>query len=163
MAGHTAGFLTERLAKATAIPAEQRSADVRAFIESCQLQAELVEELRLPEVMSAGTDVREFMGRWSAAPALKLVRSFLISPSAGPLMHACPLHRLAMLDIFNDATVQIKIEGTGYYPLDLGRKLLELLEREPRLEMLAILAAGLPGVIKEDRVCRKGKWEAKTD
>ena len=66
-----------------------------------------------------------------------------------------------MLDILNDATVQI--QGTCYYPLDLGRKLTTLLEREPRLEMLAILAAGLPGVIKEDRLCRKGKWEAKSD
>ena len=70
----TAGFLAGRLAKASAVPAEQRSADVRAFIETCQLQAELAAELGLPEV--AGLNV--LMGlrsRWSAAPALKLVRS----------------------------------------------------------------------------------------
>ena len=73
----TAGFLAERLAKASALPSEQRSADVRTFIEVCRLQAELVEELGLPSVLSVDV-FNGLRGRWSAAPALKLVRSHFI-------------------------------------------------------------------------------------
>ena len=41
--GPLGGFLADRLAKASAVPAERRSTEVCAFIETCQLQAELVE------------------------------------------------------------------------------------------------------------------------
>ena len=91
----TAGFLATRLAKAEAVPAEQRSADVRAFIETCRLQAELLEELGLPESSSRNLhEWKDFCGRWTAAPAMKLVRSHFIIPST-PLKHSPALHSFA--------------------------------------------------------------------
>ena len=75
-----AGFLAERLAKASAVPAEQRSADVCALIESCALQAELVEELALPD-RTDDLDAAVWR-RWSPAAPLKLVRSHFVSPSS---------------------------------------------------------------------------------
>ena len=86
MAAPPAGFLAERLAKASAVPAEQRSADVRAFIETCQLQAELVEELGLPEILDDTQELCELGRQWTGAPALKMVRSHFISPSGSPII-----------------------------------------------------------------------------
>ena len=144
MAAPAPGFLAERLAKASAVPAEQRSADVRAFIETCRLQAELVEELGLPEVLDESILVALWT-RWSAAPALKLVRSHFVSPGGTPLMHPPQPHHLSVIVVYN----RISFGRTGTLPSDLGRELTELLEGDPSLEMLAVLAAGLPSVEKE--------------
>ena len=137
MAAPPAGFLAERLAKASALPAEQRSADVRAFIETYQLQTELAEELGLPEVISIDVVVG-LRSRWSAAPALKLVRSHLVSLCGGePLQHTPHLHNLAAMMLTMRAS-------TGFFQGDLGPALTELLEGDPGLEKFAISAAGLP-------------------
>ena len=140
MAGATSGFLAERLAKATAIPAEERSADVRAFIETRQLQAELAElaeELGLPEVIDGNT-LEVLQDWWTAAPALKLVRSHLVSVLGGqPLEHTPQVHDLAVIMLCVRAS-------TGNDPSDLGPALTDLLERDPGLETFAISAAALP-------------------
>ena len=138
-------FLAERLAKASAVPAEQRSADVRAFIETCRLQAELVEELGLPEVIDDDAVIKGLQSRWSAAPALKLLRSHLVSPSGSLLRHLFQLHQFATAVVY----MSTSSGASGTLPSDLGRELMELLERDPSLETLAILAAGLPGVEKD--------------
>ena len=141
MAAPHPGFLAERLAKVQAVPAEQRGADVRAFIETCRLQADLAEELGLPEVVYTG-EWRDYWGRWSAAPALKLFRSHFISPRGDPLMHSPQLQ----VSAFESVHKRTSYGRTGTLPVDLGRELVELLERDPSLETLAVLAAGLPGV-----------------
>ena len=142
MAAPTAGFLAERLAKAEAVPAEQRSADVRAFIETCRLQAELVEELGLPEVVDVnvvkGLRSRDRLTTWSAARSLKLVRSCFVSLS-GPLMHTEQLHQLALCNVY----MRTSSRRTGTFPPDMP-ELTELLEGDPSLETFAVLAAGLP-------------------
>ena len=147
----TADFLAGRLAKASAIPAEQRSADVRAFIETCRLQEELLEELRLPKFVSLDTDV---LSRWSAVPALKLVRSHFISPS-GPIPHSPELRGFASYSIY----MRTSFGCTGILPSDLGHELTELLEADPSLETFAILAAGLPGVRDEQQDWRAGECQ----
>ena len=142
----TAGFLADRLAKASAVPAEQRSADVRAFIETCQLQAELVEELELPATINLNNDVVvRLWSRWTAAPALKLVRSHFISPGP-PLMHSPHLNGFASLYVL----LRVRLQNNEYLPSNLGHELTELLEGDPSLETFAILAAGLPS-LKKDR------------
>ena len=145
MAAPPAGFLAERLAKASAVPAEQRSADVRAFIETCALQAELAEELGLPEDFS-GTllEWRECWGRWSTAAALKLARSHFVSPSSFFLLHAPQVHDFATYNLY----VRTSWGRTGTFPSDLGRELAGLLGDDPGLHAFAILAAGLPGAMR---------------
>ena len=151
MAEPTAGFLAERLAKASAVPPEQRSADVRAFIETCQLQTELVEELGLPEVIDK-TVLEGLWDRWTAAPALKLVRSHMVSACSGrPLQHTPQLHTLATIKLHVCAS-------TGTDPSNLGPALTDLLEGDPGLETFAILAAGLP-FMKLDR--GESSWRPK--
>ena len=137
----TAGFLAERLAKAAAVPADQRSPDVRAFIETCRLQAELMEELGHPDMASVMESGNSFFGQWLAAPALKLGRSHLVSPGV-PLLYAPELHYLATNSLYN----RTSFASTGTLPSDLCHELAELLEGDPGLEAFAILAAGLPGV-----------------
>ena len=137
-AAATTGFLAERLAKATAVPAEQRSTDVRAFIETCRLQAELVEELGLPEAID-GNVLGELWSRWSAAPALKLARSHFVG-SGAPLFHSPQLLAFAANMLYG----RTSFGPTGTLPSDLGRELTELLEGDPSLESFAILAAVLP-------------------
>ena len=61
-------FLQERLAAAAAIPPERRSADVSAFLESCQLQQEVLEALQA----SGGSQFRYIK-------ALKLDRARYVS------------------------------------------------------------------------------------
>ena len=111
----TTGFLAERLAKASAVPAEQRSADVRAFIETCRLQAELVEELGLPEVFNCSSQIDALASRWTAGPALKLVRSHSIS-HCSRLEHCPQLQRFA----YNMMLVYTSFRPTGTLPTDLG-------------------------------------------
>ena len=149
----TPGFLAERLAKAAAVPAEQRGADVRAVIETCALQTELAEELGLPEVVSP-TVIMERWSRWSAAPALKLARSHLLSPGGNTLLHSPQLHTFATYFLY----LRTSYGRTGTLPIDLGPELAELLERDPSLETLAVLAAGLPCVHK-DRGWERGESE----
>ena len=146
----TAGFLADRLAKASAVPAEQRSADVRAFIETCRLQAELVEELGLPETVSDEYhEWTDCYSRWTAAPALKLLRSHFISPGE-PLRHSPQLHNFAACNVY----MRTRFGRTGTLPHDLGHEATELLEGDPRarpsLETFALLAAGLPAVNTDD-------------
>ena len=143
MAAQPAGFLAERLAKASAVPAEQRSADVRAFIETCRLQTELAEELGLPEVIDRNV-IEGLRSRWTAAPALKLVRSHLVSVYGGsPLEHTPQLYDLATAMVYAHAS-------TGTFLSELGPALTDLLEGDPGLETFAISAAALPA-IKRDR------------
>ena len=145
----TAGFLADRLAKASAVPAEQRSADVRAFIEICRLQAELVEELGLSEFEGDPQVWRDSWSRWTAAPALKLLRSHFISPGE-PLRHSPQLHNFAACNVY----MRTSFGRTGTLPHDLGHEATELLEGDPRarpnLETFALLAAGLPAVNTDD-------------
>ena len=128
MAGQTAGFLAERLAKARVIPAEQRSADVRAFAKTCRLQAELVEELGLPSEVLGDNISHELVHRWSTAPALKLARSHFVG-SGLPLDHSPPLHEFATISLY----VRTSLVKTGYPPRDLRQELTELLEGDPSL------------------------------
>ena len=149
MAAPGIGFLAERLAKAEAVPAEQRSADVRAFIETCRLQAELVEELGLPAVIDNTVLGLQTLSRWSAhaAHALKLVRAHIV----GLAIHKPQLNEFA-------TTVLLMCTSygrTGTMPSDLGHELTGLLELNPNLEAFALLAAGLPGVL-EDRGWGRG-------
>ena len=143
MAGMATGFLAERLAKATAIPAEQRSADVRAFIETCRLQEEVVEELRMPEVLDANV-LEGLLSRWSVAAALKLIRSHFVSLGGSTLKHAPQLHTFALTMLH----LRTRLEATGNRPSDRAHELTELLEGDPSLETFATLA-GLPSVKKE--------------
>ena len=136
----TAGFLAGRLAKASAVPAEQRGADVRAFIESCALQAELAEELALPE--GIGNWDAAVWPRWTAAAALKLVRSHFVSPSSAVLAHSPQVLYFAIYSLYQ----RTSWGRTGECPADLGRELAELLAEEPGLQVLAYLAAGICGV-----------------
>ena len=128
MAEQTSGFLAERLAKASAVPAEQRSADVRAFIEICRLQAELVEELGLSEFEGDPQVWRDSWSRWTAAPALKLVRSHFISLGT-PLMSVLSLHSFATFNVYARTSYGL----TGTFPSDLGQEMTELLEGDPGL------------------------------
>ena len=102
-----------------------------------------MEELGLPEVVDL-RGWKDYWGRWTAAPALKLVRSHLVSPGA-PLMHVPHLHVFATHAVY----LRTSFGATGTLPHDLGHELTELLlEGDPGLETFAILAAGLPGVKK---------------
>ena len=155
MAATAAGFLAERLAKASAVPAEQRTADVRAFIETCRLQAELAEELGLPEDVdiTSERDLPDLSGRWSSAAALRFVRSHLISCGA-TLRQNPQLYGFAAYNLYT----RTSFGATGTLPSDLGHELTVLLEGDPGLETFAILAAGLPGV-KTDRGWEAGECE----
>ena len=118
---------------------------MRAFIETCQLQEELLEELGLPEDDSDTSQWNEFWDRWTAAPALKLVRSHFISP-VGPLMHAPALYLFAMQSVYK----RTSYGHTGTLPHDMGLELMQLLGGDPSLHTLAILAAGLPIARKDN-------------
>ena len=158
MTAPTAGFLADRLAKASAVPAEQRSADVRAFIETCRLQAELLEELGLPESSSGDFhEWRDSCGRWTAALALKLVRSHFISPGS-PLRHSPQLLDFAAYNVL----MRTSFGRTGTLPHDLGHEATELLEGDPGLKTFAILAAGLPGLRKDRGWGRGGSLSMNT-
>ena len=146
----SAGFLADRLAKASAVPAEQRSADVRAFIETCRLQVELAEELGLTELFDDEA-FEDVLDRWSAAPALRLVRTHLLGPVGAPLVSAPALHVAAT----NILYAHTSWRDTETLPSDLGHEWAELLKGDPSLEMFATLAAGLPGV-KKDRGWERG-------
>ena len=122
---------------------------MRAFIETCRLQAELAEELELPEVADLNV-VAGLRSRWSCAAALKLVRTHVISPGA-PVLHFPELHHLATTMLF----MRTSYRRTGIFPSDLGHELTELLEGDPGLEMFAVLAAGLP-VVRKDRDWGRG-------
>lgn len=66
------GFLRERLKAAAAVPLERRGPDVAAFLETCQLQQELVEALDLPAAAARSVAVDE---RWTCVRALKFTRA----------------------------------------------------------------------------------------
>ena len=153
MEAQTDGFLEDHLAKASAIPAEQRSADVRAFIETCRLQAELAEELGLPVALDDDfPEWSDSCGGWTAAPALKLVRSHFVIPSTPLVTRAQQLYHFAAYGVF----MRTSFRRNGDLPSDLGHELVELLERDPGLETFAVLAAGLPGVKEEARGWGRG-------
>ena len=65
-------FIEQRLAAATAVPRSQRTPEVAAFIECCQLQRELAEEQQ---------QVRHPTRQQEALTALKLTRSHFLSPA----------------------------------------------------------------------------------
>ena len=74
---------------------------MRAFIETCRLQAELAEELGLPDLdqVTSKRESVDLCGRWSAAPALKLLRSHFISPGV-TLKQNPELHHFAAFNLY---------------------------------------------------------------
>ena len=115
-----ADFIHARLAAATALSPERRSADVAAFIECCALQREVLAALKAPG------------GRLSCVDVLKLARSQLFGTNA-PLLYAPEVQQAAVDGLFR------LLGGEG----SLGQQVMACLRGDTRLVTVASVIAGL--------------------
>ena len=131
----TPGFINARLAAAAAIPPEQRSADVAAFIEYCQLQQEVLEASEAPGYT------------WQCTDALKLVRAEYISPG-GVLFYSQKLlasvaQRFCLLVRGHMDANNYDCDGQAWRPGGLGQAILRALQQDPQLVTWATVAASM--------------------
>ena len=122
-------FIEERLAAATAVPASQRSPEVAAFIECCQLQRELVDEQRQGQHSTR---------QQQALAALKFTRSHFLSPAV-PLWYRHELYATALKRLVAGAGMQGPVLASTF-----GKKVLAFIERDLSIWSVLLVTAGIP-------------------
>ena len=122
-------FIEERLAAATAIPPSQRSPEVAAFVEACQLQQETVRK----------GQGRRSTRKQQALHDLRLVKSHFLS--IAPLCYR-PGLQLATWHRLRSAAKITDIMVVG----DTGNRVKELLDADFSIEKLLLVAAGVPAL-----------------
>ena len=126
-------LLEERLAKAAALPPDQRSPEVAAFIECAALQAETAQLLaqRPPRSVAARRQ------HWLLI-SLKIVRSHCLSPGQGPLGY-----RPSALKVACDRLFELCEMPSDSISNSRAAAITALLQRDSNLDTLLRVAAGL--------------------
>ena len=127
-------FIEERLAAATAIPASQRSPEVAAFIESCQLQQELSDEGPCSTLQQRNL------------ANLKVTRCNFLNP-AGALLYR-PAVRDAALDRLLSAARIPDLEMPAGV---IGKRIMKLVSSDFSAETLLLVAAAATAI---------GRWQS---
>ncbi|GAB4820569.1 hypothetical protein N2152v2_007615 [Parachlorella kessleri] len=126
-------IIQQRLAAASAIPPSQRSPEVAAFIECCELQSELARELQ-----QQGTHTsRQQQGMTD----LKLTRSCFLSPT-GTLWYRPAVYNSAAHQLLSAAAATLASHGAP------GGSIRALVESQFSIKTLLLMAAGDPTTIR---------------
>ena len=125
--------MEQRLAAATAIPPSQRSPEVAAFIECCQLQRELAEEQQQDRSLSH---------QEKTLAALKLTASHFLSPTL-PLLYRPAVYTAALEHLLCAAQPSAQLPNSGVVSTQCIKA---LVDSDFSIHTLLLLASAAPAI-----------------